>query len=67
MIYYFYYFFIIFLSYIYIYISYSYIEAKNALTNILTAIEKKQWNTVQNLGTLAAQRLPLFLEVESER
>ncbi|KYM87539.1 Fanconi-associated nuclease 1 [Atta colombica] len=43
-----------------------YIEAKNALTNILTAIEKKQWNTVQNLGTLAAQRLPLFLEVESE-
>ncbi|XP_018350909.1 PREDICTED: fanconi-associated nuclease 1-like isoform X2 [Trachymyrmex septentrionalis] len=43
-----------------------YIEAKNALTNILTAIEKKQWDTVQNFGTLAAQRLPLFLEVESE-
>ncbi|KAG5329838.1 FAN1 nuclease, partial [Acromyrmex charruanus] len=43
-----------------------YIEAKNALTYILTAIEKKQWDTVQNLGTLAAQRLPLFLKVESE-
>ncbi|KAG5310603.1 FAN1 nuclease, partial [Acromyrmex insinuator] len=43
-----------------------YIEAKNALTYILTAIEKKQWDTVQNLGTLAAQRLPLFLEVESK-
>ncbi|XP_018306872.1 fanconi-associated nuclease 1 isoform X2 [Mycetomoellerius zeteki] len=43
-----------------------YIEAKNALTNILTAIEKKQWDTVRNLGTLAEQRLPLFLEVESK-
>ncbi|XP_018370527.1 PREDICTED: fanconi-associated nuclease 1-like isoform X2 [Trachymyrmex cornetzi] len=43
-----------------------YIEAKNALTNILAANEKKQWDTVRNLGTLAAQRLPLFLEVESK-
>jgi len=50
-----------------LYILYSYIEAKTTLTNILTAIEEKQWDTVRNLGSLAAQRLPLFLEVESER
>lgn len=48
-------------------ILYSYIEAKNTLTNVLSAIEGKQWETVRNLGTLATQRLPLFLDIESER
>ncbi|KYN02574.1 PREDICTED: fanconi-associated nuclease 1-like [Cyphomyrmex costatus] len=43
----------------------NYIEAKNTLSNVLTAIEKKQWDTVKNIGNLAAQRLPLFLESES--
>jgi len=42
----------------------SYIEAKSILSNILSAIEKKQWETVQNFGFLAAQRLPLHLEME---
>ncbi|XP_011701895.1 PREDICTED: fanconi-associated nuclease 1-like [Wasmannia auropunctata] len=43
-----------------------FIEAKNTLTNILTAIEEKQWETVRKLGLSAEQRLPLLLEVESE-
>ncbi|EFN62889.1 Coiled-coil domain-containing protein MTMR15 [Camponotus floridanus] len=43
-----------------------YIEAKNTLSDILNAIEKKQWDVVRNLGSLAAQRLLLFLEVETE-
>ncbi|XP_072747901.1 fanconi-associated nuclease 1 [Anoplolepis gracilipes] len=43
-----------------------YIEAKNTLSDILIAIEKKQWDAVRNLGSLAAQRLPLFLEVETQ-
>ncbi|XP_077278968.1 fanconi-associated nuclease 1 isoform X2 [Temnothorax americanus] len=44
-----------------------YIEAKSTLTNVLSAIEEKQWKTVQKLGTLAArQRLPLFMKMESE-
>ncbi|XP_024874782.1 fanconi-associated nuclease 1-like [Temnothorax curvispinosus] len=44
-----------------------YIEAKSTLTNVLSAIEEKQWETVRKLGTLAArQRLPLFMKMESE-
>ncbi|KAL6425458.1 hypothetical protein ACFW04_009559 [Cataglyphis niger] len=43
-----------------------YIEAKNTLSDVLSAIEKKQWNVARNLGSLAAQRLPLFLEVETQ-
>ncbi|XP_029175953.1 fanconi-associated nuclease 1-like isoform X2 [Nylanderia fulva] len=43
-----------------------YIDAKNTLSDILSAIEKKQWVIVRNLGSLAAQRLPLFLEMETE-
>ncbi|XP_012532751.2 fanconi-associated nuclease 1 [Monomorium pharaonis] len=43
-----------------------YIEAKNTLSNVLSAIENKQWDTVRNLGILAAQCLPPVLEVESE-
>jgi len=42
----------------------SYVEAKNILSNILNAIEKKHWETVQKFGSLAAQRLPLYLEME---
>ncbi|XP_011861441.1 PREDICTED: fanconi-associated nuclease 1-like isoform X2 [Vollenhovia emeryi] len=42
----------------------NYIEAKNTLTSVLSAIEGKQWETVRDLGTLAAQRLPLFLALE---
>lgn len=43
-----------------------YIEAKSTLSDMLSAIEKKQWNVVRDLGSLAAQRLPLFLEVETQ-
>ncbi|XP_039306168.1 fanconi-associated nuclease 1 [Solenopsis invicta] len=43
-----------------------YIEAKNTLTNLLSAIEEKKWETVRNLGTLAAQRLQLVVDVESD-
>ncbi|KAL0099203.1 hypothetical protein PUN28_020048 [Cardiocondyla obscurior] len=42
-----------------------YIEAKNVLHNILRAIQNKQWENAQRLGTLAAQRLQLILEIES--
>ncbi|XP_011641094.1 fanconi-associated nuclease 1-like [Pogonomyrmex barbatus] len=44
----------------------NYIEAKNTLFNVLSAIEEKQWETVRSLGTIAAQHLSLFLEAESE-
>ncbi|KMQ96585.1 coiled-coil domain-containing protein mtmr15 [Lasius niger] len=43
-----------------------YIEVKSTLSDILSAIEKKQWDIVRNLGSLAAQRLPLFLEMETQ-
>ncbi|XP_020291631.1 fanconi-associated nuclease 1-like [Pseudomyrmex gracilis] len=43
-----------------------YIEAKSALTNILSAIEDKEWNIVRELGDLAFERLPLLLEMEGQ-
>ncbi|XP_067212897.1 fanconi-associated nuclease 1-like [Linepithema humile] len=43
-----------------------YVEARNALSDVLSAIEKKQWQTVQDRGSLAAERLPLILEVETQ-
>lgn len=42
-------------------------EAKSALCNVLNAIEKKQWEVVRQIGSQAAERLPLLLQVEKQR
>ncbi|EZA59668.1 Fanconi-associated nuclease [Ooceraea biroi] len=43
-----------------------YIEAKSTLSDVLSAIDKKQWEAVRDLGSLAAKRLPLHLEMERQ-
>lgn len=42
-------------------------EAKSALSNVLNAIEKKQWEIVRQIGLQAAERLSFLLEEERRR
>ncbi|EFN77506.1 Coiled-coil domain-containing protein MTMR15 [Harpegnathos saltator] len=44
----------------------NYMEAKNALCNVLNAIEKKQWEIVRQIGSQAAEHLSLLLKVEAQ-
>ncbi|XP_066597627.1 fanconi-associated nuclease 1-like isoform X2 [Prorops nasuta] len=43
----------------------SYVEAKTALADIVSAIEQKHWKTVTNLGEVAYERFKLFVKFDS--